>query len=123
MARKDEYEATEYPGIKKRIKDGKYLVVIDLGRQPKLDKKTGEMVLKQCKTQKLFDKLKDAKAYQGENAAIKKNQKVSTSADFEGKLCNMKALMPSWWEPARQATMRQTESGKWARPLPSSPRA
>ena len=43
MARKDEYEATEYPGIKKRIKDGKYLVVIDLGRQPRLDKKTGEM--------------------------------------------------------------------------------
>ena len=80
MARKDEYEATEYPGIKKRIKDGKYLVVIDLGRQPKLDKQTGEMVLKQCKTQKLFDKLKDAKAYQGENAAIKKNQKVSKVA-------------------------------------------
>lgn len=39
MARKDEYRATEFPGIKQRIKDGKYLVVIDLGRQPRLDKK------------------------------------------------------------------------------------
>ena len=29
MARKDEYKATEYPGIKQRIKDGKYLVVIE----------------------------------------------------------------------------------------------
>lgn len=80
MARKTEYEATEYPGIKKRIKDGKYLVVIDLGRQPRLDKKTGEIVLKQCKTQKVFDKLKDAKAYQGANAAAKKDQKVSKVA-------------------------------------------
>lgn len=57
MARKDEYKATEYPGIKQRIKDGKYLVVIDLGRQPRLDKKTGLMVQKQCKTQKVFDTL------------------------------------------------------------------
>ena len=41
MARADVYKATDFPGIKQRIKDGKYLVVIDLGRQPKLDKKTG----------------------------------------------------------------------------------
>ena len=67
MARKDEYKATEYPGIKQRISDGKYLAIIDLGRQPKLDKKTGLIVEKQCKTQKLFDTLKEAKAYQGEN--------------------------------------------------------
>ena len=80
MARKDEYEATEYPGIKKRIKDGKYLAIIDLGRQPKLDKKTGEMVQKQCKTQKLFDTLKEAKAYQGENNKAKATQKVSKTA-------------------------------------------
>lgn len=80
MARKDEYEATEYPGIKKRIKDGKYLVVIDLGRQPRLDKKTGEMVLKQCKTQKVFGTLKEAKAYQGENNKAKAVQKVSKTA-------------------------------------------
>ena len=77
MARKDEYKPTEFPGIKQRIKDGKYLVVVDLGRQPKLDKKTGEIVLKQCKTQKVFDKLKDAKAYQGQNAAAKKDKKIS----------------------------------------------
>lgn len=75
MARKDEYRATDYPGIKQRIKDGKYLVVIDLGRQPKLDKKTGAMVLKQCKTQKAFDTLKEAKAYQGENNKAKKTKR------------------------------------------------
>lgn len=89
MARKDEYEATEYPGIKKRIKDGKYLVVIDLGRQPRLDKKTGEMVLKQCKTQKIFDTLKEAKAYQGENNKAKSVQKVSKTA---GKVTFKKAI-------------------------------
>ena len=80
MARKDEYKATEYPGIKQRIKDGKYLVVIDLGRQPRLDKKTGLMVQKQCKTQKVFDTLKEAKAYQGENNKAKSRQKVSKVA-------------------------------------------
>lgn len=78
MARKDEYRATDYPGIKQRIKDGKYLVVIDLGRQPKLDKKTGAMVLKQCKTQKAFDTLKEAKAYQGENNKAKKPKGVKS---------------------------------------------
>ena len=67
MARKDEYKATEYPGIKQRIKDGKYLVVIDLGRQPRVDKKTGAIVQKQCKTQKTFDTLREAKAYKGAN--------------------------------------------------------
>lgn len=80
MARKDEYKATEYPGIKQRIKDGKYLVVIDLGRQPRMDKKTGLMVQKQCKTQKVFDTLKEAKAYQGENNKAKSRQKVSKVA-------------------------------------------
>ena len=73
MARKDEYKATEYPGIKQRISDGKYLAIIDLGRQPKLDKKTGLIVEKQCKTQKLFDTLKEAKAYQGENNKATRN--------------------------------------------------
>lgn len=80
MARKDEYKATEYPGIKQRIKDGKYLVVIDLGRQPRMDKKTGLMVQKQCKTQKLFDTLREAKAYKGENDKAKESQKVSKVA-------------------------------------------
>lgn len=80
MARKDEYKATEYPGIKQRISDGKYLAIIDLGRQPKLDKKTGLIVEKQCKTQKLFDTLKEAKAYQGENNKAKSSQKVSQVA-------------------------------------------
>lgn len=80
MARKDEYVATEFPGIKQRIKDRKYLVVIDLGRQPRLDKKTGLVVKKQCKTQKVFDRLKDARAYQAENTSAKKNDKVTRVA-------------------------------------------
>ena len=92
MARKDEYKATEYPGIKQRIKDGKYLVVIDLGRQPRLDKKTGLMVQKQCKTQKVFDTLKEAKAYQGENNKAKSRQKVSKVA---GKVTFRQAIVSS----------------------------
>ncbi len=56
------------------------MVVIDLGRQPKLDKKTGQMVMKQCKTQKVFDTLKEAKAYQGENNKAKSREKVSKVA-------------------------------------------
>ncbi len=80
MARKSEYKATDIPGIKQRIKDGKYLVVIDLGRQEKMDKKTGQMVMKQCKTQKVFDTLKEAKAYQGENNKAKSREKVSKVA-------------------------------------------
>lgn len=80
MTRKDEYRATDYPGIKQGISDGKYLVIIDLGRQPKLDKKTGLIVEKQCKTQKIFDTLKAAKAYQGANNKAKSHQKVSQVA-------------------------------------------
>ena len=38
------------------------------------------MVLKQCKTQKVFDTLKEAKAYQGVNNKAKENQKVSKVA-------------------------------------------
>ena len=100
MAQKDEYRATDYPGIKQRIKDGKYLAVIDLGRQPKLDKKTGEMVLKQCKTQKLFDTLKEAKAYRGENDKAKSRQKVSKVAGkvtFRQAMADYDAKYSSGW--------------------------
>lgn len=100
MAQKDEYRATDYPGIKQRIKDGKYLAVIDLGRQPKLDKKTGEMVLKQCKTQKIFDTLKEAKAYRGANDKAKSQQKVSKTAGkvtFRQAIADYDAKYSSGW--------------------------
>ena len=100
MARKDEYRATDRPGIKQRIKDGKYLVVIDLGRQPRLDKKTGEIVLTQCKTQKIFDTLKEAKAYQGANDAVKKENKVTKVAGkvtFHQAIADYNAKYSSGW--------------------------
>lgn len=106
MARKDEYRATDRPGIKQRIKDGKYLVVIDLGRQPKLDKKTGEIVLKQCKTQRIFDTLKEAKAYQGANDKAKEKNKVSKVANkvtFRNAIADYNAKYSSGWSPSYAA--------------------
>lgn len=47
MPRKDEYEDVGIKGIKRRIKDGKYIVSIDLGRQPKINPKTGLVEQKQ----------------------------------------------------------------------------
>lgn len=100
MARKSEYKDTPYVGIKQRISDDKYLVVIDLGRQPKMDKKTGKMVMKQCKTQRLFDKLSDAKAYRGENDKVKSRQKVSKVAGkvtFRQAIADYDAKYSSGW--------------------------
>ncbi|HKM05343.1 MAG TPA: site-specific integrase [Lachnospiraceae bacterium] len=80
--KKEDYSDTEFPGIKKITKVGsksygKYLVIVDLGRQMKFDKKSGEMKLKQVKTQKVFNTLKECKSYQGQNNTIKNKQKVS----------------------------------------------
>ncbi len=112
MARKDEYKATDYPGIKQRIKDGKYLAIIDLGRQPKLDKKTGQIVLKQCKTQKIFDTLKEAKAYQGENNKTKSIQKVSKTAGkvtFRQAIADYDARYSKDWGAAYTAQKQNQE--------------
>lgn len=112
MARKDEYKPTDIPGIKQRIKDGKYLVVIDLGRQPKLDKKTGQMVLKQCKTQKIFDTLKAAKAYQGENNRTKAQQKVSKVAgkvSFRDAIADYNAKYSKGWGASYTAQKKNQE--------------
>lgn len=112
MARKDEYKPTDIPGIKQRIKDGKYLVVIDLGRQPKLDKKTGQMVLKQCKTQKIFDTLKEAKAYQGENNRTKAQQKVSKVAgkvSFRDAIADYNAKYSKGWGASYTAQKKNQE--------------
>ena len=112
MARKDEYKATEYPGIKQRISDGKYLAIIDLGRQPKLDKKTGLIVEKQCKTQKLFDTLKEAKAYQGENHKAKSSQKVSQVAGkvtFRQAIADYDAKYSKGWSASYAAQKKNQE--------------
>ena len=112
MARKDEYKATEYPGIKQRISDGKYLAIIDLGRQPKLDKKTGLIVEKQCKTQKLFDTLKEAKAYQGENNKAKSSQKVSQVAGkvtFRQAIADYDAKYSKGWSASYAAQKKNQE--------------
>ena len=118
MARKDEYKATEYPGIKQRISDGKYLAIIDLGRQPKLDKKTGLIVEKQCKTQKLFDTLKEAKAYQGENHKAKSSQKVSQVAGkvtFRQAIADYDAKYSKGWSASYAAQKKNQERNQLLR--------
>lgn len=80
MARKDTYRNTDYPGIKQRISDGKYIVSLDLGRQRRLNKKTGEMEYRQVKTTRVVSTLKEAKALIGENNRDKqqKNKPIIT---------------------------------------------
>ncbi len=112
MARKDEYKATEYPGIKQRIKDGKYLVVIDLGRQPRVDKKTGAIVQKQCKTQKIFDTLREAKAYKGANDKEKETHKVSRVAGkvtFREAVADYNAMYSKNWGASYAAQKKNQE--------------
>lgn len=46
--KKELYKETGYPGIKQRISDNMYIVTIDLGRQLRLNKKTGLMEMKQA---------------------------------------------------------------------------
>ena len=77
MAKKDTYKATEFPGIKQSISDGKYIVTIDLGRQLRENKKTGVMEMKQTKTTRIVSTLKEAKAIQGKNNTVKERQKTS----------------------------------------------
>ena len=44
--KKELYKETGYPGLKQRISDNMYIVTIDLGRQLRLNKKTGLMEMK-----------------------------------------------------------------------------
>lgn len=68
--RKSEVKDTGIPGIKQRLKDGKYLVTLDLGRQLRMNKKTGKMEMRQVKTTYTYTTLKEAKAALGRNANI-----------------------------------------------------
>lgn len=75
--RKDEVKETGIAGIKQRVKDGKYVVSIDLGREIVTDPKTGKRREKQKKSTKVVNTLKEAKALIGENNALKRYKKVT----------------------------------------------
>ena len=77
MARKDDVIDTGYPGIKQRKSDGKYIVTLDLGRRRKVDKKTGEVKIRQVKSTRVVSTLKEAKSMQGKNNQVKRHKKVS----------------------------------------------
>ena len=70
--KKELYKETGYPGIKQRISDNMYIVTIDLGRQLRLNKKTGLIEMKQAKTTKHVTTLKEAKELLGKNNKEKK---------------------------------------------------
>jgi len=74
--RKNEVNDTGIPGIKQRIKDGKYLVTLDLGRQLRMNKKTGQKEMRQVKTTYTYSTLKEAKAALGRNANKKQQREM-----------------------------------------------
>lgn len=75
--RKDEVKETGIAGIKQRIKDGKYVVSLDLGREIVTDPKTGERRERQKKSTRVVSTLKEAKALIGENNAAKRHKKIT----------------------------------------------
>lgn len=77
MPKKGELVATGFPGIKQRKSNGMYVVTLDLGRQRRWNKRTGQYELMQVKTGKSVSTLKEAKALLGKNAQIKRHQKTS----------------------------------------------
>lgn len=112
MARKEEYEATQYPGIKRRISDNKYLVVVDLGRVPETDKKTGLTVMKQHKTQRIFETLKEAKAYKGETDKAKgenKRLKETGKVTFKEAIADYDVKYGPTWGKAYTAMKKNQE--------------
>ena len=76
MPRKEDYEPTRYKGIKKRKKDGKYSVVLDLGIQPVKSRKTGNIHMSHKTTERIFDNISDARAAQVQNEQCKRDKKV-----------------------------------------------
>lgn len=75
--RKDEVKETGIAGIKQRIKDGKYVVSLDLGREIVTDPKTGKRRERQKKSTRVVNTLKEAKALIGENNAAKRRKKIT----------------------------------------------
>lgn len=71
MARRQDVKDTNFPGIKQRISDGKYIVSIDMGRQKKWDNKTKQYRLRQIKSTRVVSTLKEAKSLVGKNNSDK----------------------------------------------------
>lgn len=86
--RKESYKATKYAGIKELLDGSGYVAILDYGRQPKLDKKTGKYLIKQIKTQKKFPTLKEARQARAE-AEMAKKIGVNTSGIRSTKFSDM----------------------------------
>ena len=71
MARRQDVKDTNFPGIKQRISDGKYIVSIDMGRQKKWDNKTKQYRLRQIKSTRVVSTLKEAKSLVGKKNSDK----------------------------------------------------
>lgn len=82
-------------GIYRVKKNGKvnYVAVCDYGRQPKLDKKTGKMLMKQIKTELTFDTLKEARQARADAVSVRKvgvNTSGITSTKFSDVMVDFK---------------------------------
>ena len=75
--KKDTYVDTGTPGIKQNVITKKYVVSLDFGRQLRMNKKTGRMEMKQIKTTRTVSTMKEAKAIQGKNNALKKTRRTT----------------------------------------------
>ena len=75
--KKDTYVDTGTPGIKQNVITKKYVVSLDFGRQLRMNKKTGRMEMKQSKTTRTVSTMKEAKAIQGKNNALKKTRRTT----------------------------------------------
>lgn len=88
-AKYDSVEQVE-AGIYKVTKDKvvKYVAVCDYGRQPKLDRKTGQMLMKQKKTELTFDTLKMARQAKATAVHVRKIG-MNTSSISSTKFCDV----------------------------------
>lgn len=69
--KKEMYKDTKYVGIKELLDGSGYVAILDYGRQPRLDKKTGKYIMKQVKTQKKFSTLREARQARAEALSSK----------------------------------------------------
>ena len=75
--KKDTCIDTGTSGIKQNVITKKYVVSLDFGRQLRMNKKTGRMEMKQIKTTRTVSTMKEAKAIQGKNNALKKTRRTT----------------------------------------------
>jgi len=77
MSKKKKRIPTGTPGITQIEGERRYEVTLDYGRQLREDKKTGKMVLRQVKTTKIVNSMKEARALLGQNAKEKRLKKTT----------------------------------------------